>query len=480
MPLATDIVGLTGTQADVDANNNLHTNPPLTSSLAGFESGVSENDHGTITGSRSMKEFYSSDDYRLAVGMVTPLFDYQFTGTAQDTGQWKCSFTTMTITESGGYITLNSNSTVTTTTGCALATWRYFKVMGNAELFPVFSILITAAPLAGQVGEVGLFAPTATTVPGDGAYYRITSAGLIGVVNYNGTETTLTLPQTLVVATSYQLGINVTQYAVEFWVNNLLYGTLPVPSGNGQPFSSAALPLCIQQRNSGAIGGGVQMQIKCSSVHVEQDDVQFGMPVSHLLAAAGQAYQGQEGGTPGTLAIVTNNTTPAAAALANATALVTALGGIAQVNPTLAAGTDGILFSYQNPAGGAAQIPRTLVITGVQLHGVVTTVLAGGPVINAAVLNFGHTAVTMLTTEGASFSNGTTKVPRKIPIGWESYATTAAVGTLGTATPLILDLIQSPVVVNPGEYVAITLRNQGTVTTTGAIQYLCTIKHYWI
>lgn len=469
-----------GNVAEVDSNNNVYVNPPLTSSTAGFTSGVSENDHGSVTGARNMKEFYSSDDFRLNVGLTTPLFDYQFTGTAQDTGQWKCTFTTMTATESSGFLLLNSNSTATTATGVVLQTWRYFKVMASAEIYVSFAVNLTAVPLASQVAEFGLFVGTATTAPADGVYFRLTSAGLSGVVNFNGTETTIVLPQTLSAGMSYRCGVNITHGQTEFWVNDVLYGVLVTPVGNIQPFASSALPASIQQRNSGAVAGSPQMQIKCGSVRVEQDDLQLGAPLSHLYAAMGQAYQGQEGGTPGTLAVYVNNTTPGAAALTNTTALVTGLGGIAQVNPTLVAGTDGILFSYQNPVGGVSQIPKTLVITGVQIHGVVTTILSGGPVINAAVLNFGHTAVSLVTTEGASFSTGTTKIPRKIPIGFETYAATAAVGTLGTTTPLILDLIQSPVVVNPGEFVCVSLRNQGTVTASGAIQYICTFKHYWI
>lgn len=480
MSLATNIQGLTNVQADVDANNNLHVNPPTTVATAGFIAQAVEIDHGTVTGARKVAALTASMEARLATGMSTPLYDYQFTGASQDTGQWKCAFTLMTVTESGGYLLLNSNQTANAASGVALSTWRYFKVLGAAELWAEASVIVTSAPLAGQVIEWGFFAPTATTAPADGVYFRLTTAGLLGVLNYNGTETTLTLPSSLTVATLSDCVISVNQASAQFWVNGVLFGSIAVPAGNAQAFASAALPYSFQQRNSGAIGGGTQAQFKVGSVHVEQQDLQMGAPASHLFAAMGQSYQGLQGGTPGSLASYVNNTAPAALALSNTAALVTGLGGQAAFNPTLAANSDGIVFAYQNPVGGVGQTPRTLVITGVQLHGAVSTTLVGGNVTLAWVLNVGSTAVSLATVESASFATATAKAPRKIPIGLDTYALNAAAGVLGSADPLVLDLEQSPVVVNPGEFVIVSAKNIGTVTTGGAITELCAIKHYWI
>jgi hypothetical protein len=489
MSLATGIVGSqSGVTADVDTNYNVHVNPPLTASTVGFVSCTAENDHGTITGTRAMKNLYASDNNRLTVGMSTPLFDYNFNAAAQATGQWKCLFTTMTITEGSGSILLNANSTATTTTGCALSTWPYFKLQGGAEIYAVIgAIMATNAMEAGQIFEAGFFLPTATTAPADGAYFRITSAGTLGVINYNGTETVVTFPTaayptgaTLTAGTAYQLGINVSDSLTSFWINNTMVGSVATPTGNGVPFSSVSLPYTVQQRNSGAVTG-TQAQWKIMTVHIEQDDLQLGMPFSHVLAAAGfMGYQGVEGGTAGSTAGVTYNTAPTAAALVNATANVTGLGGTAAINPTFTANDDGLVFSFQVPAGGVSQVPRKLIITGVQVHGVVTTTLTGGPVNYLWQLWFGHTAITLATAESASFATGTTKQPRKLTIGFDSYAAAAAAGVVGSSIPLELDLTQSPVSVNPGEYVAIVARNVGTVTTAGVITVMAQIKSYWV
>lgn len=84
---------------------------------------------------------------------------------------------------------------------------------------------------------------------------------------------------------------------------------------------------------------------------------------------------------------------------------------------------------------------------------------------------FGHTALSLATTE-----SGNTKSPRIVPIGIESYAVTSAVGTIGQGVNV---QFVSPIVVNPGEYFAITARNVGTVTTAGAITHSIGVDHYF-
>ena len=51
-----------------------------------------------------------------------------------------------------------------------------------------------------------------------------------------------------------------------------------------------------------------------------------------------------------------------------------------------------------------------------------------------------------------------------------------AVGVLGTGCKLTLE---NPIVVRPGEFVAIIARNLGTVTTTGAITIVAAFDAYW-
>ena len=144
--------------------------------------------------------------------------------------------------------------------------------------------------------------------------------------------------------------------------------------------------------------------------------------------------------------------------------------------PTLAAASDGIVFSYLNPAPTINVTGRNLVIRGINVQGAVSVILAGGPVIYAYAVAFGHTALSLATAETGSFVTATAHAPRIVPIGIESYAATAAVGALGSGCTLQL---ANPIVVLPGEYVALLARNIGVVTTTGAITIVAAFDAYW-
>ena len=154
----------------------------------------------------------------------------------------------------------------------------------------------------------------------------------------------------------------------------------------------------------------------------------------------------------------------------------TGLGGVFLVLPTLTAGTDGLLCSYQNPAGGINQTPRELYITGVAISGAVAAALTGGPVVYAYTLAFGHTAVSLATTETASFATGTTKLSRRIALGVQACAATAAAGVQLTE---IVRKFDAPIVVNPSEFIAVAARNLGTVTSGGSLAITVTFDGYW-
>jgi hypothetical protein len=491
MSYAFSIQGATsGNIAEVSEENQLQTNPPLTSIEAGFVSVDAEIDPGTYIGYRYVRSLKCSDEYRFQTGKMTPIFDYQFTNTAQDTDFWRYTFTSMTAIQLGGFLVFNSNATLTASTGVTMQTWRYFKVMSNAELYVEITINLTAYPLANQIAEFGLFIPTQTTAPADGVYFRVNNNGLFGVLNNSGTETmTGPLFTTLAIGESYQLAINIAQYKVEFWaggVGGTLLAVINVPPGNTQPFASTALPLGLQQRNSGGLGAVLDttpvMQLKVGSVLVSQDDLILGMPYSHIQGAYGLAYQGLPGGTQGNLASysVNNATALTATVLNNTTANITGLGGLAETTVTFAINDDGIVFAYTNPAGGISQTPRTLVITSINIQSIVSTVMAATASSYMYSVAFGGTSVSLLTAQTASFVSATTKSFKIFPLGIETYAASAPVGTLGSSSPIVADFLQSPIVVNPGEVVEIISRCLVGPPASGAIITTCGIKHYWI
>lgn len=464
--------GVTGNLAEVDPSGNLGAQM------------ISTLDPGQITGSVTVRKPTTSIFNRLAVGLDTVRFSDYFNETVQNTGNWKSAANLFTFTQASGYLTFNASSITTTAAAQIYQSYPSFSMFGSMPLMFEFSEYRTAVPPSNYVAEAGLFlANVASTpyTPTDGVYFRFNSTGLLGVLNYNGTETTVQLltaaQMVLNDNTTYRFVIN--HYRVEFWGASAtsdprqLLGILPVPSVNGPPFSSGNVPIAFRVAHTGTAGSAQQFKV-ANAVVIEQDTDQ-GDNVAHLMAAmGGMGAQGQDGGTLGSTALYSNSLAPGAgAAMTNTTAaLGTGLGGQFAALPTLAANTDGILCSFQNPASAVNQQGRTLYITGVRIQGMVTTVLVGGPVQYFYSLAFGHTAVSMATAEAVA-----AKAPRRVPLGMEVYPATAAVDTVGSAG--IYMPFYSPIVINPGEFVAVVAKNVGTVTSSGVITFLVTFDAYW-
>lgn len=471
-------------KANVDANFNLNVNTPTTVAQAGFAALVSENDAGTVT-TRSMRAPLTSPVRRLNVAVDTILFDESFENTAQDTSKWRTATTNFVLAQATGYVVLNSTAVTTTGSSQVYQSTRYVPLFGGAPLIFDAHISITAAPPTNWTFEVGLFETThafAATYPAlDGVHFRLNSTGLIGVLNYNGTETvsgTLIAAGSILVNQNIKLRIVISHKFVEFWAANnttgilVLLGTVNTPAANGQPIASASLPITFRLNQPGVASAGVSAKI--SDVFVHLGDMLSSKPWQHQMASIGQtAYEGQPGGTLGSTALLTNSLAAGAgAAMTNtAASLGSGLGGQFCALPTLTAATDGIVCSYQNPFGSVTQPARTLYITGVAVKGVVLVAFTGGPVYYFYSLAFGHTAVSLATAEAIA-----AKAPRRIALGLETYVVTAPVGTLGQG---ISQKFETPIVVNPGEFVALCAKNLGTVTTLGNVLFSVTFDGYF-
>lgn len=467
-----------GNVMEVDANNNGKINLPTTQSQAGFSTLQIEIDAGTKTGSRTIRRPFVSVDDRLATGVDTIAAMYNFTPTTQNTGDFKHAFTTMTMTQTAGF--LNINPALATVSGnyAFLQSWRFFTLQADGQLHIEFVGQITGTiPPANQILEMGLFQGPAGVAPADGVFFRLTSAGLEGIISYNGVETpTGVIWSSLAANTNYNFEIKISQRNVFFWLDGVMGAKITVPAGQAVPYLWLNLPICMMMRNSGTVSGGVTAKI--GSIHVTQTDLSTNRTWGEQMAAQGNAYQGQEGDTMGSLAMYSNSALAAAAALTNTTAAAPnlGLGGVVLVLPTLTAGTDGILFSYLNPIPTVTLPGKTLVVCGIRIDASVQVVLAGGPLTLIMGAAFGHTSLSLATAETGSFVTATTKAPRRVPLGNLGFVVTAAAGTGAVG---INRAFQSPLVVNPGEYFAITMRNVGTVTTSGALAVTACVDHYF-
>jgi hypothetical protein len=480
-------------KANVDTGFNLNVTLPRltttdTTSGVGFAAMAGKNDDGTVVAGGRVNRVYVAEGNRMSVANPVLYWDDTFNATSQNTAKYFFASTTQTGTQAAGTLNLNASALTTINTNCGLKTWKSFPLFGKSELRCNTSGYLTTVPQANCLIEFGLFTATipGAAAPTDGVFFRYNaSAELRGVISYNGTETqtaAITAPSANV---NHDFVIVTQTNTVLFYIDDILVGKLTLLTDavtQGQPFMMATQPWCARVVIAGsAPASGTTLKI--SDVFVAQlgsdpaknwDTQKSGF--GHMLS------QGQNGGTMGTTALYSNSLAPGAgAAMTNTTAALTAgLGGQFAALPTLASSTDGIMQSYQNPVGGVNQTPRNLVIKGVRIQSVVTTTLVNaGPIIYFYSLAYGHTAVSMATVEAASFlTGGTTKAPRRIAIGCESYPVNATIGTIATAQGGVWIKFDSPIIVAPGEFIAICAKNVGTVSSAGVITFLVTYDGY--
>lgn len=443
-----------------------------------------ENDPGEKTGNRFVRSPEVDSDYRLRVAHDTILDRETFNYVAQNTGKFSHTFTTMTATVSAAGLLTNSGNIVTTATGFTFGSFAEFPVgMGATAIYCETSVAFSASSVpANAVVDIGMFRRGVTTAfaPTDGVYFRFDSSGMKGFINRGGVETsTAAFTFTPVPNKNYLLTISISEKRCRFWIDDVLMGVVE-NAGAGQPYTSASLPWSIRHANvGGAAGGGFQALVTDYVISLG------GALVPSTLAQTGNrtlgSYQGLSGGTMGSLANYANSANPTAAVATNTTAaLGTGLGGQFWETGTLAVNTDGIIMSYQVPAGTTAVQGRRLVISGIYLSSYIQTLLAGGPLNIQWSLAFGHTAVSLATAESASFATATAKAPRRVPLAPLTQAVTAnqAAGTLvQQAAPGVQ--FTHPIYVNPGEFVALVAKKVGTVLTAGVFAHVITFDYGW-
>jgi len=449
---------------------------------------LSENDPGTKTGTPYLKSAEVSQDFRSRVGMDTVLFSHTFNATTQNTGLWKHVFTTMTMTQSAGFLNVNAAGTSTVASNSALLqTWRYFPLIGTAPICIEFTGNITMLPTVNEVFLCGLGVGIAAAEPADGVWFELTSGGLNGCIRYNsGVVDKITLIANVAdiqVDSNSKYSIVVGEREVEYWIDDVLYGEQSVPAGQGQVFLSTALPLFIQKYNNALVGSSPNMIVKISDVTVILMDIATNKTWAGQLASSGLGLQTLDGGTytNGAQQIQWANTAlPTAAAATNTTAALGAfLGGIFQMNAAATSATDVIISMYQNPLGSVNQTGRVMHIRGIKVDIVNAGAANSGtvPTTIALALAWGSTAASLATTESGSFVNNTTKIRRPQPIGVISIPVSAVVGQQGTSVQFDFE---APIIVNPGEFVGVMGKIlSGAATASQVLQFVISPNLYY-
>lgn len=471
---------VSGNVAEVNASNELKTALTQTESASGFVSLASEQDGGTVTGSRRMKALEGSEDFRLRVGVDCLLMHEFFPGAAINSAVWTAPVTTMTVTVASGVLSLNAGLSTANAAVARVSSYRSFPALSTCELYAEIVAQVTQLPITSNVTEWGFGIATGTTTPTDGAFFRLNATGeLRCVVNTNGTEnqsSALDFSALIGTNTSRHFLVAIGDDRVKFWIDDALVAIVDRGTAAGAVLGSGEVPILLRTYNTGATSAA--QVFKVGLVGVWMGDAALNQPFPDSCAGAGwMGYQGQTGGTMGSTATYANSADPAAAAaLSNTTAAVgSGLGGQFRFNAAATAVTDGIVSSFQNPAGTAALPGKTLFVRGVKISAAnLGAAVATTSTTLAWSLAFGHTAVSLATTETA-----TSKAPRRIALGIMNWPVGAAVGAPPDRGDLSMTF-NAPVAVLPGEFVQTVAKFiVGTATASQVIWVHVTPDAYY-
>lgn len=448
--------------ADVDDNGYLKVNLPTILSAAGYTSIVNEVDAGAVTGVRLQRPSDASQDYRTRVGLDKILWQDTFNHTVLNTSRYIGVTSTQTIALAGGFMTLNAGSSVASGAVSRVQTFKTFSLFGTYPLYLDFKLKFSSALQANNVIEFGIGLAATTAAPTDGVFFRATGGQLNGVINNNGSEITVSN-----IFTPSNNGVNhylivVGMDAVEFWVDDVLCGTIDVPVSLGSPCQSNSLPLLIRNYNATVVTTAQQLNI--SQISVTLGDMDSGKDWATTMVTNGQSsISATDGQAAAQTANYANSVAPASAALSNTTAGYATLGGQFQFVAVAGAETDYALFAYLNPIATAAIPGKTLVITGVRIDTFnMGAAVATTPTTLQWAIAVGGTAVTLITTDSATAG---TRAARRLTLGAQTLAVGTAIG--GGANQNIDVDFGAPLMVESGSYCHIILK-MPVATATGS------------
>lgn len=480
MALDANIRGVvTGLGAEVNASNQLkvvlETDAATNPANVGAVRLLSENDSGSVTGTPKLRAPETSGDYRLRVGVDSVWDEESFNYVAQNFNKHKVIVNTLTATYAGGFLNTNGLGVTTTATGVQFQTYRHFALQGAGAIYVEVAMTLSNAPVTNWNLDFGLFLPAAasTSIPLDGVYFRYNSAGLVGVLNNNGTETTTSaLAFSPVVNKVNKYNITITTTDVEFWIDDILYATVSKPVGTGSTFYGGSNPFAIRHHHTGVTSAIIQAKFANYAIgYADMDNVR--------LWASNKAGQGLSSANypSGTAGGTSNTTVGAAPALSTLTAstapVINRLGGDFLFAAPAGSESDYPIFAFINPVPTTGLTGRNLVIRGVWIDTWNQIVAVGAtPTIMQWSVAVGSTATTLATVDGAA-----TRLPKRNHIGVQYFPAASPVGFLGNHIDANYD---APLVVEPGCIFHVILKVPvGLATATETFRGAVGVNAYW-
>jgi hypothetical protein len=416
-------------------------------------------------------------------GDETILLADSFEGTTRNLNQWIETLTTMASAQAlATGLTLNSASTVTTTTGILESSHRQFPVYGRCGL--LFRAHCRVLGATNCVEELGFSDQTSATVAlsNNGAFFRRDSAGsLQPVLAFNGTETqgsVMTQPATTDYAW-YEIFLEDSRATFQiFSATGTLISAqvMEIGSAGGgggsttqaRLFAVTHLPCMLRVYNTGA--AGTAPQIIVNQVIVQMLDAWAQR--SHAVQQSGMGLNSLV--NPTTFlqtANYANSAAPASATLSNTAAGYTTLGGQYQFAAQATNETDFALFGWQNPT------PFTFYCTGIRI----------GEMMNLVVVVTTTPSVYMwgaaFNSSAVSLATAAPYTPMRVQLGVQGFPTSAintTLGAIGAVSPGFMWTPGTPMAVQPARFLHIILKQMlGSATATEIFRGAVTVDGFF-
>lgn len=430
---------LSGNVAEVTSDKNLNVTLPAVAAQAGYAKILDANGDPILT----------TENGALNTSLDGVLFFEQVDGTALNTNLWTTSSDTLTITQAGGFITLNGAAVTTGGKYAILNSVKYLPLYAHLPLKASFNVKVATVAQANATVELGIGTATTTSAPTDGAFFRWnSSAELRCVINNGGTELqSAPINQALFAANDIVLcEIVIVEDRVQFFLDDVTVAEVLVATGQAYPTNSGRLPLFARVYTGGSAPVSAP-QLNIGQVIVVQQAMNQNKTWVDTMSSLGRgAYQSPI--TPyQQTANHANSTSPTSATLSNTAASYATFGGRFQFAALAGAVTDYALFAYQVPTG------YQLYITSVAIS--VTNVGAAVSAVTPTVLDWSlgvnSSAVSLATTD----SPPTSWAPRRIPLGVQAFV---AAALLGQSPNDLVRIFPSTVVCDSGRFVHVILQ----------------------
>jgi len=365
------------------------------------------------------KEVEATEHGEIKTSIVSIIMYDQIEGSGINTNVWTTSTSTMTANVSGGFLNINANASTTANAYAVLTSNKVVPFYGEQEVELSCSVMLTALPGANEVIEIGFGLAATNATPTDGAILRITGGLAYVVINFGGVETIVQHTAVPAVGVVQDYDVLVDSSNVEVEIDGVKVN-VAVPAANPFPTSIARQPVFFRVYNKATPPAtGVVMSI--GRMEVTQAIVTANKPWPEILCEMARSSYQLPSTTYATTCNWANSAAPASATLSNTTGGYATLDGQFKFAAPAAAETDYALFAFQVPSGYQMKVTDITINTVVEGVAVVTpTTLQWGCAMNS-------TAQSLATADGAG-----TVAPRRKPIGLQTFAALAGLGTAGT------------------------------------------------